>query len=388
MSTNEARRVIALTVHARRVPEAERARFGRRLRETMASRALILETCHRVEGYVILDAAEAGVASTVPLPAGGRIHAGEDAVRHAVSVAAGRDSVVAGEDQVLHQIRESVDAARSAGILDPAIERLFALALRAGRLSRSWRQGPRRSLADVALSSLEQGGGPVRGREVLIVGAGRMGRLAANAAVAAGASVAVANRSVAAADMLAISVGGRSERLDPGPALGRFVGIIVALAGPWRIRRPTIDALAAGRTVVVDLSTPPAVPAELVRHLGRRLVTADDLVRMELEPATHDRSEARLDRLVEETVAQFVRWEGGHDARALAAALVRRADHEREAELDALWRRLPHLEPDARLAIEGMTRHLAGRLLREPLERLGRDADGRDEAKIRDIFAL
>jgi glutamyl-tRNA reductase len=67
---------------------------------------------------------------------------------------------------------------------------------------------------------------------------------------------------------------------------------------------------------------------------------------------------------------------------------VQRADRAREAELAALWRRFPDLEPEARDAIEGMTRHLADRLLREPLERLGRDADGRDGRAIRDIFAL
>jgi hypothetical protein len=68
--------------------------------------------------------------------------------------------------------------------------------------------------------------------------------------------------------------------------------------------------------------------------------------------------------------------------------LIERADRERQAELAALWRRLPDLEPEARGAIEGMTRHLADRLLREPLERLGRDTDGRDERVVRDIFAL
>ena len=67
---------------------------------------------------------------------------------------------------------------------------------------------------------------------------------------------------------------------------------------------------------------------------------------------------------------------------------MKRADREREAELAALWRRFPDLEPEARDAIEGMTRHLADRLLREPLERLGRDPDGRDERAVRDIFAL
>ncbi len=49
---------------------------------------------------------------------------------------------------------------------------------------------------------------------------------------------------------------------------------------------------------------------------------------------------------------------------------------------------MPDLEPEARAAIDGMARHLARRLLREPLERLGRDADGRDEQAVRDLFAL
>ena len=72
----------------------------------------------------------------------------------------------------------------------------------------------------------------------------------------------------------------------------------------------------------------------------------------------------------------------------MAEALVERSDREPEAELAALWRRLPDLEPAARDAIEGMTRHLAERLLREPLERLGRDADGSNERAVREIFAL
>ena len=71
-----------------------------------------------------------------------------------------------------------------------------------------------------------------------------------------------------------------------------------------------------------------------------------------------------------------------------AEALINHADREREAELAALWRRLPNLEPETRDAIDGMTRHLASRLLREPLERLGRDSDGRDERAVRDIFSL
>jgi glutamyl-tRNA reductase len=87
-------------------------------------------------------------------------------------------------------------------------------------------------------------------------------------------------------------------------------------------------------------------------------------------------------------VAEYLEWQARGTARAAADALVQRADREREAELARLWRELPTLEPEAREAIEGMTRHLAARLLRQPLERLGRDSDGADGRIVRDLFAL
>ena len=254
--------------------------------------------------------------------------------------------------------------------------------------ARSWRQGSGRSLADVALASIEQQVGPIRGRDVLVVGAGRMGRLAARAAVAAGALVAVANRSADGAEALAASAGARIEAFDPEARIGGFSGVVVALAGPWPIGATTIDSLAGSATVVVDLSVPAAVPVSLAETLGRRLITSDALAVADIGPAAQNGSAARLDALVERSTGQFVAWLQGRDGRSAAEALTERADREREAELAALWRRLPDLEPEARDAIEGMTRHLADRLLREPLERLGRDTDGRDGRAIRDIFAL
>jgi glutamyl-tRNA reductase len=378
--------IVALVTHARHVPAIERERFAADLHRELAGGALLIETCHRVEVY--LGSADDAARLAAALPANGRALTGEEAVHHAMSVAVGRDSVVVGEDQVLHQLRTSVDAARATGTLDPALERLFALALQAGRRARSWRQGPARSLADIALASIEQQVGTIRGRDVLVVGAGRMGRLAARTAVAAGASVVVANRSADGAAALAASNGARIEAFDPESRIGGFAGIVVALAGPWPIGAATIDTLAGSATVVVDLSVPAAVPARLAEIIGGRLITADALALSDPGLAVQDGSAARLDALVERSTAEFVAWLKGRDGRTAAEALVKRADREREAELAALWRRFPDLEPEARDAIEGMTRHLAKRLLRQPLERLGRDDDGPDGRAIRDIFAL
>jgi glutamyl-tRNA reductase len=378
--------IVALVTHARHVPAIERERFATALHQESTGRVFMLETCHRVEAY--LGSADDAARLALALPPGGRALTGKQAVHHAMTVAIGRDSVVVGEDQILHQIRNSVDAARAAGTLDQALERLFAVALQAGRRARSWRQGPARSLADVALASIERQVGPIRGRDLLVVGAGRMARLAARAAVAAGASVAVANRSADGAETLAAAIGARIEGFDPDARIGSFAGVVVALAGPWPIGAATIDALGRSATIVVDLSVPAAVPARLVEFLGARLVTADALALAEDGPEAEDGSTARLDALVDRSTAEFVAWLKGRDGRAAAEALVRRADRERETELAALWRRFPNLEPEARDAIEAMTRHLANRLLREPLERLGRDTDGRNEQAVRDIFAL
>jgi glutamyl-tRNA reductase len=170
--------------------------------------------------------------------------------------------------------------------------------------------------------------------------------------------------------------------------------VIVALSGPWPVGPSTIEALGASATVVVDLSVPAAVPSDLAESLGARLVTADALAGPDAEGhpsspgASLDASLTRSDALIDSTVTQFLEWQARAAGRSAAEALVLHADHEREAELAALWRRLPDLDPDVRDAIEGMTRHLAGRLLRGPLERLGRDSDGTDGQTVRDLFAL
>jgi glutamyl-tRNA reductase len=380
--------VRAVTAHAREVPSAERARFETHLRAVLPEASVLIVTCHRVDAYVV-STDEHSAALRDSLPAGARILTGEAAVAHLVSVAVGRDSIVFGEDEILHQLREALDSARTLGRLDPVLDRLFAVALRAGRRARSWQQGRRRSLGDVALEAIERINGSIAGRPILVVGAGAMGSLTARAAKRAGATVTIANRSAERAQTLADGIGGLATGFDPGADGASAAGIIVALGGPWQIETGTLSALVASEAVVVDLSFPSAVSNELGRQLGDRLITADALALASVDngrvsPATND----RLAALVDGSVHAFVDWLARGDARSAADALVKRADRARELELDALWRRIPALEPETRQAIEGMTRHLAARLLQEPLERLGRDADGRDGKLVRDLFSL
>jgi glutamyl-tRNA reductase len=379
---------IALVTHARAVGARERVRFAREARARLGGGSVILETCHRVEVYSGTPV-PAVRSLEARLPEGGRALIGGAAIRHIIEVAVGRDSVVVGEDQVLHQLRETSAMARRADPPDPTLERLIAAALRAGRRARSWQRSPRRSLADVALAMIERRAGSLNGRDILVVGAGTMGRLAVRASRDLGASVSVASRSFERAQELAVDTGAIAVPFDPGTTIDRFGAVVVALAGPWRISLATMTALAENNSTIVDLSVPAALPEQLHRALDQRLIEADDMARDDISgELLPERALARLDGLVDATTEEIVKWLEQRDSRSIANALVERADRERAAELIALSRRLPELEPETLQAIDTMTRHLAARLLREPLERLGHDSDGKAERAVREIFAL
>ncbi len=381
--------VAALAIHARAVPATERAALAAALRASRPAGSVLLETCHRVELYGRADAL-APLAAPV-LRGGGRALVGDDAARRVIVVAVGRDSAVVAEDQVLHQLRQSVQAARSEARLGPELDHLLDLALSAGRRARSWLPSRRPSLADLALDRVAAVDRP--DRPVLVVGAGAMGALTARALAGRGRRVLVASRSSERARALAAAVGGDATPFDPGPgAVPSLTGVIIALAGPWSAAPATLDRLASGRGWLVDLSAPPAVGSDVAARLGDRFVSIDDFARSDAAGtaggALRPTLIARLDALVADTLAAFRAWEGQERQRAAASALAERALEARDVELRALWRRLPAIDPRAREEIEAMARRLSERLLRQPLERLGADRDGRHVRAARELFGL
>lgn len=379
--------IVAIVAHARDVPAAGRAELMALIDNTPAEAAggLVLETCHRVEMYVPGPGLPPAVIEVLP-PGATRLD-GDEAIRHAIAVAVGLDSVVLGEDQILHQLRAATARARAGGRLDPRVERLMNVALRAGRTARSWRTGPTPTLADAALEAVRRRGVDLRDAEVLVVGSGEMGRLAVDRAEALGARVSVTSRTSLHALALATTTGTTAVPFDPGHGARGLAAVIVALSGPWTLAAATIDVLLGGSAVIVDLSMPQAVPERLAIGPADRFVSIDRLA-VETTKSGPAKDHARMVALVERSLSDYRRWAEGRGRRSMAEALVRRADAERSAELARLWRSHPDLDPQARSAIEQMSRHLTSRLLREPLERLGDDADGRVARAAEELFAL
>jgi glutamyl-tRNA reductase len=216
-----------------------------------------------------------------------------------------------------------------------------------------------------------------------------MGALVAQAGLAAGATVSIASRTQTRAEELAVRLGGHAVPFDPGEVVAA-AAVVVALRGRWSLSSNTTEALVAGQAVVIDLSVPSALAEGLETSLGRRLVSADALALAEEagQMPLRDGQMARLEALIDSTTAEFLTWSAAHANRATAQALAERADSDRQAELAELWRRLPALDPESRDVIEGMSRHLAATLLREPLERLGHDPDGHADRAVREMFGL
>ena len=243
------------------------------------------------------------------------------------------------------------------------------------------------SIADLALAQAI-GRGDVHGARFLIVGSGEMGRRAVGNLDARGGLVTVASRTFENARKLAGQHGFAHAAFDPGPdVIGSVAGIVVALAGPWRIGRDTRRALADSTAWVIDLSSPGALEDDLPAVLGGRLSSIDDLSEAAVQPLS-DRLLERLDGLAEQALVQYERWTANEARRAAADALTGRARALQAVELDRLWRRLPTLEQGERDEVERAVEQITRLLLRDPLEQLGHDADGRHAQAARDLFRL
>ncbi|HEX5588705.1 MAG TPA: hypothetical protein VFX65_00255, partial [Candidatus Limnocylindrales bacterium] len=360
--------VVAFVAHARTVPSRRREAFAAELAALGEGPGhLVVHTCHRVELYV----APAAFRGEIPeLPPGAERLDDVAAARHLISVACGLDSAVLGETQILHQLRETIADRQGERAVDPVIDRLFQAALHAGRIAHGWFNGTPRSLADVALDRIAAGIGPLDDRRILVVGVGRMGRLAAFAAMRRGCRVSVSNRGAERADGLAREVGGGTAAFgtigDPPPD-----GVIVAIGGEWPLGVDAVTALLDRRTPVVDLSSPPAVPEALQDGLGTACVPVDDLADDDHGPG--ERIRRRLEALISQTGRDYCHWIRTRDAVPAIQAVVEQADVHRRAEVEWLRRRLPALSGDELGLVEQMSHRLVAALLHAPLAALHED---------------
>lgn len=226
--------------------------------------------------------------------------AGEGAATHLLRVACGLESVVVGEDEVLHQVRE---AFKNTHQLDSRLHRLFEVAIATGRRARSGRTESSGNLAQRAVKWM-QGKADIRGRMVVVAGAGRMGAVLAHSLVEAGAQIVVSSRDVKRARRLGRVYGCDGVDLQAGAELiGGAAAVAVALGGPWvELQMSDQDRLPP----IADISAPQAVPDDVRERMNGNFLGIDDLYRQSLPlPGAYIKD---AETLVERNTAEYLAW--------------------------------------------------------------------------------
>jgi glutamyl-tRNA reductase len=348
--------------------------------------AVCLSTCNRTELYVAGPGIEERAADLLEEDAEGTLYRRRDdeAARHLFRVAAGLDSRVRGETEILGQVR----AAYALGTPGPLLDRLFREALRVGRKVRSQSSvgDPAASVASAAAVLAERVLGDLTGRRVLLIGAGDIGSGVAARLSGRGARIAfVANRGQERRRQLAARYGAEPLPLEEVAEALREADVAVSSTGSRDAvltRSDVEEALAARERrplLLIDLAVPRDVNPEVASLPYAFLYDIDDL---DEAVGTGDAvgAAARAEAIVAEEAERFRAWRASRGVVPAIASLRGRAEEIRSRELARIERRLAGLSDDERRAVEALTVQIVNKLLHDPTVRLKDAAAGADGA--------
>ncbi|MDX6437217.1 MAG: glutamyl-tRNA reductase, partial [Gaiellaceae bacterium] len=315
------------------------------------------------------------------------------AALHLFRVAAGLDSMIPGEGEILGQVR----VARDAGASGPLLDRLFRHALQAGRKARTETaigENPA-SVASAAAALAEQVFGDLNGRSMLVVGAGKTGELAIRNLVSRGASIAfVANRTGERADELTQRFGGESLPLESiEEELARADVVLSSTSSPdWILTRAQVERTLHARKgrplFLIDLAVPRDLDPAIHELDGCYLYDIDDLEAVVAETISGRRVEAeRAESIVAGEAERFRAWQASLDVVPAITSLRARAEQIRDTEL-----RRAKLNDAERKAAESVTAAVLNKLLHLPTIRMKQAAAAADGViyadAVRHLFGL
>lgn len=378
---------------------------GRRVGEVVA-----LSTCNRTELYVATDApADAERVLADALVAGTRISEPELACAQYVlrderaaaqlfRVTSSLDSMVIGESEIQGQVRSAWERAGEEGTTGPILNRLFRQALEVGKRVRSATRigAGSSSVSSVAVDLAEEVLADLPSCRVLVIGAGQMAEATTQALVSHGVrDVVVANRTVGTARELALRFGGRGLGFDRlGDELRDADIIISSTDAPHPILGVRdMEAVMASRhgrpMVVVDISVPRDVEAEVGEVPGVALFDIDDLERVVEINLNGRRLEAeRGEDLVTDAVDAFASWKRGIAAAPAIMTMRQQAETLRLAELERVASQWEGLTDADRERLDQLTRSLMNKLLHGPTVWMREAAESGDDEALESIATM
>ena len=396
-----------MTVPRHRIPKALHDLRGR----DDVSEAVVLSTCNRTEIYAHAERFHGAVGdirdflselgSLPPEDFADHLYEFHDAgaVAHLFTVAAGVDSAVLGESEILGQVKGAWELAGAEGATGPVLNMLFRQALEVGKRIRNETAISRHitSVSQAAVALAEERLGSLSGRRVLVLGAGDTGGgMVASLADAGVAEVHVANRTWERAEALALRVGGRAVRLADVPGVLAEVDVLLTSTGASSVLvdhgdlEPVVAARGGRPLLIVDVAVPRDVDPGAADLAGVTLLDMDDLRAFAERGLVERRREvARARDLIDDEVSRYREAVTTRQVAPLVTALRARVDAVRAAELDRQGRRLDAAQLDV---VDAVTRAVTAKLLHEPTVRL-KEASGTQRGErlseaLRDLFDL
>jgi glutamyl-tRNA reductase len=356
------------------------------------SEAVILSTCNRVEIYGVAEVPGEGRAVSFGhlcryrgVEAPGLepylyTHLDRDAVRHAFRVAASLDSMMVGEPQILGQVKDAFALAQSCETVGPALHSLFTQAFAVAKRVRTETEIGRHavsvSFAAVELAKKIFDG--LRGRAVLLLGAGKMSELAARHLVEQGAfPIYVVNRTWGRAQELARSLAGTPVPFDElATALGAVDIVITSTGAPTpvvtrQMIAPVMQQRGARPLFFIDIAVPRDVEPAVGQLADVYCYDIDDLRQVvEANLRQRAREAERAEALVDREVARFLVRLGDAEVIPTIVSLRERLETIRAGEVRKALGRLPEASPETREAMETLSLAIVNKILHAPITKL------------------
>jgi len=376
------------------------------------SQGLILSTCNRTEVYSVSDSGSSSQPGNITfletwsktadadLSPYLYFYQDEAAVDHLFRVAAGLDSMIIGEFEILGQVKQSLEEAEKANMVEVPLRNLFHQALQVGRLVRE-KTGISKnalSVSSVAVDLAAKAIGDLGSRKALVIGTGEAGRLVAKALKERGISqITTTSRSYETAAALAIALGGSSVNIgNLGEELCACDIVISCTGAPHFVLdlRTVQDAMQArsGRPlVVIDIAVPRDVEPEVRQVDNLFLYDIDDLIHLSnLNRKQRQTEMRRAMGIVKAEMKRFALWWRTTEVRPVISSLVKKAEDIRRAQVDMTLKKLHDLCPEEQENLEAMTKAIVRKILHDPIQHLKDNAHKRDDyvSLVNELFQL
>ena len=348
--------------------------------------AYVLQTCNRAEAYVVTADPEVGRAEldafVADVPTDAALEMEHEAcLHHLLRVAAGLESIVLGEDQILGQVRDAYEDARGVGGIGPVLENGITKAIHVGERART-ETAINEGAVSLASAAVRLAGAEcsLADATALVVGAGEMGALVAKALDETVERVLVGNRTVPHAEHLVegMAVDASALALDAVPAAVEQADLVITATGSPEYVVETDTLAEAGDTLVIDLAQPRDVPPSADDLEPVEVHDMDDLESVtEASRAQREEAAETVERLVDEEFEHLLTQYKRKRADQVIAAMYESAEQVKTRELATATEKLD-LDAEEREVVESMADALVGQLLAAPTQSL-RDAAEEDD---------